>query len=108
MKELLDEKRKNEIEILAVSPESHEDSKALIAKLNGDPASFPIRLLEDKEHKVIDRYGLLNTGSPRGIPHPTTLVINKKGVVVWRFTEVDYKVRPTNEMILQALEKNGM
>jgi len=32
-------------------------------------------------------------------------VIDGKGKVTWRFTEVNYKVRPTNEMVLEALRK---
>ena len=56
----------------------------------------------DSGHRVIDRYGLLNPNSP-GWPHPTTYVIDRKGVVRWKFTEVNYKIRPTNQMILDAL-----
>ena len=32
-------------------------------------------------------------------------VIDKSGMVRWKFTEVDYKIRPTNEMVLAELEK---
>lgn len=91
-----------------MSIDSHADSKVLIEKLKGEGQSLDLTFLEDKNHKVIDRYGLLNTSSSRGIPHPTTYIIDKRGVVVWKFTEVDYKVRPTNEMILDALKKNGL
>lgn len=59
--------------------------------------------LSDPGHRVIDRYGLLNTDSDRGIPHPTTFVIDRRGVVRWKFIEVDYRIRPSNEMILEAL-----
>jgi len=54
---------------------------------------------------VIDRYGLLNQNDPRArpIPHPTTLVIDREGVVRWKFIEVNYKIRPTNEQVLGAL-----
>jgi peroxiredoxin len=57
---------------------------------------------------VIDRYGLLNAeAAARGrfLPHPTTYVLDKRGVVRWKFTEKDYKVRPTNEVILKELIK---
>ncbi len=37
------------------------------------------------------------------VPHPTTLVIDQEGVVRWKFIEVDYRIRPTNEDILTAL-----
>jgi peroxiredoxin len=108
LKSLLDENRKKEVELITVSVDSHEASRALIEKLKGSDSSFDFLLLEDKNHKVIDRYGLLNTSSPLGIPHPTTYVIDKRGVVVWKFTEVDYRIRPTNEMILEALKKHGL
>ena len=53
---------------------------------------------------MIDRYGLLNPDNPRGIPHPTTLVIDRQGVVRWKFIEIDYRIRPTNEMVMEALQ----
>jgi hypothetical protein len=45
----------------------------------------------------------LNERDPRGLPHPTIYVIDKTGLVRWKFTEVSYRIRPTNEMILTAL-----
>lgn len=59
--------------------------------------------LSDPGHRVIDRYGILNPDDGRGIPHPTTFVIDRSGVVRWKFIETDYRVRPTNAMILAAL-----
>jgi len=53
---------------------------------------------------VIDRYGIFNPES-RGLPHPATYVIDKEGIVRWKFVEVDYRVRPTNEQVLEALKK---
>lgn len=62
-------------------------------------------MLTDTDHKVIDRYGLFNPDEPRSrpVPHPTAIVIDKEGVVRWKFVEVDYKIRPTNADILAAL-----
>jgi len=102
---------------LAVSIDTHEESKKLLTLLAQEPSdqdtkavanarTKPITidspLLEDANHRVIDRYGLLNPTS-KGWPHPATYVIDKQGVVRWKFVEVDYKVRATNDMILQAL-----
>lgn len=96
---------KQQVQILAVSIDSHEDSKKFVQKLKerfaGD-LDFP--LLEDNNHKVIDRYGILNPDG-KGWPHPATYVIDEKGVVRWKFVEVDYTKRPTNEQILQALRR---
>lgn len=65
-----------------------------------------ILLLSDPDHAVIDRYGIFNDAEPRGrpVPHPTTLVIDTAGVIRWKVTEVDYRLRPENADILQALE----
>lgn len=62
-------------------------------------------LLSDPGAAVIDRYGLFNQDDPRGraIPHPTTYVIDREGRVRWKFTEVNYRIRPENEDILAAL-----
>lgn len=60
--------------------------------------------LSDPGHRVIDRYGLLNPDDSRGIPHPTTFVLDRDRVVRWKFVETNYRVRPTNQMILDALE----
>ncbi len=96
---------KEKVQILTVSIDSHEDSKKFVQKLKekfaGD-LDFPI--LEDKDHRVIDRYGILNPDG-KGWPHPATYVIDKQGVVRWKFIEVDYKKRPANEQILEALRK---
>lgn len=36
-------------------------------------------------------------------PHPSTFVIDRQGVVRWKFVEVDDKIRASNEQILEAL-----
>lgn len=73
-----------------------------VAAEYGGPAP-DFTFLSDPGHRVIDRYGLRNDGNPNGIPHPTVYVIDTSGVVRWKFTEVNYKIRPTNAMILAAL-----
>jgi peroxiredoxin len=66
-------------------------------------------ILADPDHRVIDRYGLFNPDERRGrpVPHPATYVIDKQGVVRWGVVEVNYRVRPTNEDILEALAGVG-
>ena len=56
-----------------------------VAETDGRVLDYP--LLSDPDHAVIDRYGLLNQNDPRDrpIPHPTTLVIDRDGVVRWKF-----------------------
>ena len=102
---MLTGKEKKEVQILAVSIDSRRDSKRFIRELAMNyPGEFDFPLLEDKDHKVIDRYGLLNPNGA-GWPHPATYVIDRRGIVRWRFVETDYRVRASNEQILQALRK---
>ena len=97
------EKEKNRVQILAVSIDTHEQSKRFVRDLRERfPGEFDFPLLEDRNHKVIARYGLLNPDGP-GWPHPTTYVVDREGVVRWRFVEEDYTQRASNEQILQVL-----
>lgn len=89
-----------------MSIDDREKQQAMIdrvAETDGRILGFP--LLSDPDHAVIARYGLLNQQDPeaRPIPHPTTFVLDRSGVVRWKFIETDYRVRPTNEDILAAL-----
>ena len=74
-----------------------------VAEEDGMLIEFTI--LSDPDNAVIDRYGVFNPDDSRrrAIPHPTTLVIDKQGVVRWKFIEIDYRIRPTNDGILAAV-----
>jgi peroxiredoxin len=106
---LLPEDRKDDTVILGVSPDSLDKNNDVIPKVQAKTnQKFGITLLSDADHKVIDRYGLLNEEAAkrnRFLPHPTTYVIDAGGIVRWKFTEKNYRIRPTNEMILEALKK---
>jgi len=93
-------------EILALSIDDREEQQLMIdrvAEEDGRVLAFP--LLSDPDHAVIARYGLLNQADPqdRPIPHPTVFVIDREGVVRWKFIEINYRIRPENEDILRAL-----
>jgi peroxiredoxin len=93
-------------ELLALSIDDREMQQRMVdrvAESDGRVLQFP--LLSDPDHAVIDRYGLLNQEDPqaRPIPHPVVFIIDRNGVVRWKFIEINYRIRPTNEMILAAL-----
>ncbi len=93
------------IEIIALSIDDRPKIQLMLDRVEkeyGGPAP-DFTFLSDPGHRVIDRYGLRNEANPNGIPHPTVYVIDKRGTVRWKFTEVNYKIRPTNAMILAAL-----
>ena len=74
-----------------------------------DGLAIEYTLLSDPGAAVINRYGLFNQDDSRGraIPHPTTYVIDQDGVVRWKMTEVNYRIRPENADILAAVEELG-
>lgn len=93
--------------LVAVSIDDREKQLLMIERVaeeHGRTLDFP--LLSDPEHAVIDRYGLRNENDPGGrpIPHPATFVIDRDGRVRWKVVETDYRLRPSNEDILAALE----
>ena len=108
---MIDEKNPDETALLAVSTDSHEDSRRAIRyveQIYGVPLTFP--LLADTGHKVIGRYGLLNMGTATGprtrkFATSSTLILDKEGRVGWRMVEENWKTRPTNELILVALDR---
>lgn len=106
LKDLLSPEQKRTTEILLVSVDGREDLQRMVDRISAEDGVVPEDLvfLSDPGHRVIDRYGLLNPFSDRGIPHPTTFVLDRDGVVRWKFVEENYEVRPTNAMILEALE----
>ena len=100
----MNDEARREVELIAVAVDPPELLQKMADQISTDGVKPSFTFLSDPGHRVIDRYGLLNPNG-QGWPHPTTYVIDKQGVVRWKFTEINYKVRPTNQMILDALAK---
>ncbi len=109
MHSLLPEIRKTTTAILAVSPDPPERVRLMVPKVQSvTRKEFVVALFSDADHSVTDRYGLRNPNAvKRGwyVPHPTTYVIDAAGIVRWKYTEKDYTVRPSNDLILRQLLK---
>ena len=106
LKALLTEEQEARTQILVLSVDSPEDLRRMVDRISEDDAMAPrFPFLTDEGHRVVDRYGLFNDADPRGrqIAHPATMVIDRDGVVRWRFVEVDYRIRPSNDDVLAAL-----
>lgn len=95
---------KREVELIALSIDSRELLQKMADQISTDGVKPTFTFLSDPGHKVIDRYGLLNPNG-QGWPHPTMYIIDRKGVVRWKVTDVDYNIRPTNKTIREALAK---
>ncbi len=103
---MFSEEQERTTQILALSADAPEDLQRMVDRISADDQLAPrFPFLTDPGHRVIDRYGLFNPDDPRGrqIAHPATFLVDRDGVVRWKFVEVDYRVRPGNEEILAAL-----
>ncbi len=110
LKALLTPEDGQKVRIISVSPDTPEKLRALRENLKnkGREGAVDYLMLSDPGGDVIKRYGILNEAAARRgspLPHPTTYVLDRKGRVAWKFTEVNYKIRPTNEMVVEALHK---
>ena len=90
-----------------MSVDDREGMEKMVANISEKDGVAPgFVMLSAPDHAVIDRYGLFNEDSSekRPFPHPATYVIDKEGIVRYRFVETNYRVRPSNEDILAVLE----
>lgn len=105
MRTLLTDELKKDTEMLVVSIDDDKGTQTAITRIAADGMKPDFAFLSDPEHTVIARYGILNpAGTRRGIPHPATYVIDKKGMVQWKDIQTDYKIRPTNAAVLTAVK----
>jgi peroxiredoxin len=97
--------------LIALASDNEEQLQMMVDRVAERTGGRPITytLLSDPDALVINRYGLFNQNDPQGraIPHPTTYVIDMDGVVRWKMTEIDYRIRPENEDIAAALAALG-
>ncbi len=104
MRSLLSDELRKDTEMLVVSIDDEKGTQTAVTRIGADGTQPDFSFLSDPDHAVIGRYGVMNpAGSRRGIPHPATYVIDKKGVVRWRDVQTDYKIRPTNAAVLSAV-----
>ena len=96
-------------ELIALSSDDPSDLQLMVDRVaeENDGLVVDYTFLSDPGAGVINRYGLYNQDDPRGraIPHPTTYVIDLNGVVSWKMTEVNWRIRPENADILAALNE---
>ena len=86
--------------VLAISMDESRVTKKLKQKLG---LNFP--LLYDKNSEVISAYGVLNSSSEKGEPHPATFVVDRLGIIRYIKVYMDYKDKPTIEELISALEE---
>jgi peroxiredoxin len=106
---LLSESEKKEIQIVALSQDTHDEARNMGYQIVNQPGKLDFPLLEDRHHEVVDRYGIVNPTDTykAGLPYPAVYIINKQGVIVHRFLD-EKGSRPTNQDLRSALKKTGL
>jgi len=86
--------------ILAISTEAPRTMKEFGQKLG---LNFP--LLYDRRSETISAYGVLDTSSEKGEPHPAVFIVDRLGIVRYRKVCSDYDDRPSVDEIVSILEQ---
>jgi peroxiredoxin len=105
---LLTPAEKAHVQILAVSLDTHDESRTMTEEISQFPGTLDFPLLSDAGHHVAATYGIVNPNEVKpGIPYPSVFIINKDGVVVYRFLD-KFGARPSNEQVREQLKVLGV
>jgi len=97
----LSEAERAGVAVVAVSPDPNEQSQTLAERLRLD-----YRFVADPDLAVTRRWGLVHAGGgPYGqdVPRPSTVVLDRDGLVRWVSVTRNYQVRPDPDEVLRAL-----
>ena len=97
----LSEAEKAGVEILAISPDSNEQSQKV-----ADGLRLGYRFLADRDLAVARSYGLVHARGGRegqDVPRPATVVLDRDGVVRWFSVSRNIQVRPDPDDVLRAV-----
>lgn len=93
------------VQILAISPDPNEKSQELAQRLRAR-----YRFLADRDLAVTRRYGLVHAGGGhkgQDVPRPTTVVIDRHGLVRWLSLADSIQVRPDPTAVARAVRQLG-
>ena len=93
---VLPDLRAHQVQLIAISPESIEKNRAISERLKTG-----YLFLSDAKHEAIKRYGIAKNDE---LPHPTMVLIDVTGAVVWFYSSADYTERPSAEQLRGVLE----
>lgn len=73
-----------------------------------DESAIPFVMLSDPQSDIIKAFGIMNDAYEKdsrfyGIPHPHVYVVNAKGFVEHVLSEEGFRIRPSNEQILEVI-----
>ena len=122
MHERLSDIKKLGAQLAAISPEVPGDTSS-----SDETESLPYPVLSDHDSRVATQYGVawnvpelildhmrndrklgladINGGNGSVLPIPATFVLDRQGIVTWRFVDVDYRRRAEPDDIVEALRE---
>ena len=89
------------MQILVISPDPNEKGQALAERLRAR-----YRFLADRDLAVTRRYGLVHAGGGnkgQDVPRPTTVVVDRRGIVRWLSLADTIQVRPDPTEVARAV-----
>lgn len=86
--------------VLAVSIDHPRFLNKLKQKLN-----LEFSILYDQDSVVTKLYGLSNSASPKGTPHPTVFVADKERVISYKKVDLGHKLDLKVEEVIASLKK---
>lgn len=109
----VDKLAKEEMTIVACSPDTAETIGKIEKEGVKERSPFRVRLLSDPEGKTADKLGVLNPetvkpGTPSdafGLPFPTTIIVDGKGIIRFVKTHGDHRDRVKPEEMIAVGKK---
>ncbi len=90
---------------------SADDQQHLRPGVDGPQAhGFTFTTLSDPQRRVIHQYGLLNPADvlvpvEGGLAYPTMYILDRNGVIRWRYIGKDLADRPDIDLVMQQFTK---
>jgi peroxiredoxin len=97
----LSEAEKSGVAIVAVSPDSNARSHEMAERLR-----LGYHFVADTDLAVTRRYGLVHLhGGANGedVPTPTTVVLDRDGIVRWLWISTNFQLRPDPDAVRRAV-----
>ena len=109
----VDKLAKEGLSIVACSPDTTETSAKIAKDGLKDKKPYRVPLLSDPEGKTADKLGVLNPESVKpdapkdafGLPFPTTIIVDGKGIIRFVKTHGDHRDRVKPEEMIAVAKK---
>jgi peroxiredoxin len=91
------------VELYAISVDTPEDSRRLRKRLGAD-----FTFLSDPDGKVLDLFKIRHhqpNPKNRDIAMPTSILVDRDGIIRWIYQAGDYRVRARPEEVFRAIDR---